>query len=252
MNEREKPIAVFDSGAGGISVLKELVSLMPGENYIYFGDSLNAPYGTKATEEVRALTIDNISRLIAMGAKEAVVACNTATSAAVRNLREMYPSVPVIGLEPAIKPAALYAQGGSVLVLATKLTLREKKLHTLVDKYKDMADIILQPASELVEFAENGITSGDELDSYLNGILSPYLDKVDAIVLGCTHFPLVRDAIQRAAGTIKLFDGGNGAAREAKRQLAQHNLLADGGKGSVTFMSSLDGKEELYKKLFNM
>ncbi len=250
MDKRKSPIAVFDSGAGGISVLKELVRIMPGENYIYYGDSLNAPYGTKPTEEVRRLTIDNITRLIDMGAKEAVVACNTATSAAVRLLREMYPHIAMVGLEPAVKPAA--EAGGRVLVMATKLTLREEKLKRLTDKYKDKADIILLPCSQLVEFAENGITGGDELDAYLNNILAPYLDNVNAIVLGCTHFPLLREAIQKAAGNIMLYDGGEGAARQAKRLLEKKALLSPCEKGTITFMSSLKGKEELYKKLFCM
>lgn len=250
MDKRQKPIAVFDSGAGGISVLKELVRLMPGENFIYFGDSLNAPYGTKPTDKVRELTIDSITKLINMGAKEAVVACNTATSAAVRNLRQMYPDVPVIGLEPAIKPAALFSDGGRVLVMATELTLREDKLHRLMDKYSDKADIILLPCPMLVEFAESGITGGNELDNYLNRILAPYINSVNAIVLGCTHFPLVRDAIQKAVGNIKLFDGGNGAAREAKRRLEKLDLLSNNTKGSIKFLSSLEGKENLYKNLF--
>jgi glutamate racemase len=250
MDKRQKPIAVFDSGAGGISVLRELVRLMPKENYIYYGDSLNAPYGTKSTEKVREMTVENISKLIEMGAKEAVIACNTATSAAVGVLRGMYPDVPIIGLEPAVKPAS--ADGGRVLVMATELTLREEKLHKLMERCNDKAEVVLLPCPELVEFAENGITDGSELEAYLNNILSPYLGSVNAIVLGCTHFPLLRGAIQRAAGDIKLFDGGEGAAREAKRRLEKNDLLSDAGEGSVKFMSSLEGKEELYKKLFKM
>jgi glutamate racemase len=250
MNRREKPIAVFDSGAGGVSVLRELVRLMPQENYIYYGDSLNAPYGTKSTEAVRELTVDNISRLIDMGAKEAVIACNTATSAAVSVLRQMYPDIPIIGLEPAVKPAASAAEGGRVLVMATELTLREEKLRKLMERCNDKADVILLPCPELVEFAEAGITDSPELSTYLNRILAPYLDNVNAIVLGCTHFPLLRDAIQSAAKGIRLFDGGEGAAREAKRQLEKRGLLSYKNNGTVNFMSSLAEKAELYKKLF--
>lgn len=250
MDKRQNPIAVFDSGAGGISVLKELVHLMPGENYIYYGDSLNAPYGTKPTEEVRRLTLENAAMLIEEGAKEVVIACNTATSAAIANLREMYPSVPMIGLEPAIKPAALECKGGKVLVMATELTLREKKFLCLLEKYKDTAEIISLPCPELVEFAENGITEGKELDNYLNSILAPYTDTVKGIVLGCTHFPLLRNAIQKAAGKIKLYDGGIGAAKEALHRLNETGLINDASCGSIVFKSSLKGKEELYKKLF--
>ncbi len=249
MDRRKNPIAVFDSGAGGISVLKELVKIMPGENYIYFGDSLNAPYGTKSTRKVRELTMENVAKLVDMGAKEVIVACNTATSAAVRPLREMYPLVSMVGIEPAIKPAA--AEGGRVLVMATNLTLREEKLKRLTELYQDRADIILLPCSPLVEFVERGITNGEELDSYLKGILSPYINSVNSIVLGCTHFPLVKDAIQKAAGDVKLFDGGRGVAKQAKRLLERADLLSDGEKGTIKFISSLEGKEELYKRLFN-
>lgn len=250
MDRRQKPIAVFDSGAGGISVLRELVRLMPNESYIYFGDSLNAPYGTRPTDEVRQMTISNISKLVDMGIKEAVIACNTATSAAVRPLRAMYPDMPVIGLEPAVKPAAEFAAGGRVLVMATALTLREEKLRALTAKYADKAQILLLPCPELVEFAENGITEGDELDSYLSEITSPYIGGIDAVVLGCTHFPLVKAAIKKAVGDVPLFDGGEGAARQAMHRLEKYDLLTDAEEGSISFLSSLKGKEELYRKLF--
>ena len=250
MDKRQNPIGVFDSGAGGISVLKELVRLMPNENYIYYGDSLNAPYGIKPTREVRQLTLENAARLIDLGAKEIVIACNTATSAAISDLRQIYPAIPIIGLEPAIKPAALECRGGRVLVMATELTLREKKFLSLLDKYKDIAQIISLPCPELVEFAEGDITCGRELDDYLQGLLAPYKDNVKGIVLGCTHFPLLKDAIQRAAGDIKLYDGGIGAAREALHQLQEADLVSTAGKGNIVFKSSLPGKETLYEKLF--
>lgn len=250
MNKRQSPIAVFDSGAGGVSVLKELVKLMPDENYIYYGDSLNAPYGTRPTEEVRRLTIGCIDLLAEMGIKEAVIACNTATSAAIRELRVKYPHIPMIGLEPALKPAALNAEGGRVLIMATKLTLREEKLHALMDKYKNKADIILLPCSELVEFVERGETDSEDVNKYLSEIFAPYVGKVNGIVMGCTHFPLAGEAIKKAAPGIRLYDGGMGAARQAQRLLKANALLTDGKGGSVRFMSSLEGKEELYKKLF--
>ena len=126
-----QPIAVFDSGFGGISVLKELARLMPGENYLYYGDCKNAPYGTKSTAEVRDLTVWNIGRLIENGTKAVVIACNTATSAAAETLREKYPDIPIIGMEPALKPAALSMDHAQVLVMATALTLREDKFHQL-------------------------------------------------------------------------------------------------------------------------
>lgn len=250
MNKRQNPIGVFDSGAGGISVLKELVRLMPDENYIYYGDSLNAPYGIRPTDQVRQLTIGCIDALAEMGIKEAVIACNTATSAAIRELRVRYPEIPMIGLEPALKPASLNADGGKVLIMATKLTLREEKLHALMDKYSDKAEIILLPCSELVEFVERGETDSEELNKYLSEILAPYVGKVSGIVMGCTHFPLAGEAIKKAAPNIRLYDGGRGAAMQAQRLLEKNGLLTDSKGGNIKFVSSLEGKEELYKKLF--
>ena len=128
-----KPIAVFDSGVGGISVLRELVKIMPAENYLYFGDSLNAPYGTKTLDEVRELTCEHARRLLfEEGAKGLVVACNTATSAAVRKLREMYPDIPIVGIEPAVKPAVMCKEHPRVLVMATPMTIREEKFRKLM------------------------------------------------------------------------------------------------------------------------
>src|SRR3712207_1903487 len=127
-SKKNAPIAVFDSGMGGISVLRELIKLMPQEDFLYFGDSKNAPYGTRTLPEIQELTIKNIQRLMNRGCKSVAVACNTATSAAVRKLREMYPNFPIVGIEPAVKPAALENPGGRVLVMATPMTVRLGKL----------------------------------------------------------------------------------------------------------------------------
>ena len=133
--KNENPIGVFDSGVGGISVLRELVKIMPNENYLYFGDSINAPYGTKEVSVIRELTIKNIEKLLDMGAKSIVVACNTATSAAVRVLRQMYPEIPLVGIEPAIKPAVEYKEKSRVVVMATPMTLKQEKFQNLMEKY---------------------------------------------------------------------------------------------------------------------
>ena len=140
--QRENPIAVFDSGVGGISVLRELIRIMPEEDFIYFGDSKNAPYGTKEKEKVRELTIGCARKLFDQGAKGLVVACNTATSAAVRKLREMYPYIPIVGIEPALKPAALCMEHPKVLVMATPMTIHEEKFHVLMERYKEKAQIL--------------------------------------------------------------------------------------------------------------
>lgn len=247
MKDRERPIGVFDSGVGGISVLKELYKIMPEENYIYFGDSRNAPYGTKPLEEIRKLTIANVEQLLDQGAKGIVVACNTATAAAVRILRGMYPSLPLVGIEPALKPAALQPGHPVVLVMATPMTIQGNKYRKLVSRYEDEADIIGLPCPGLMEYVESGKTSGDELQAFLEQLLSPYLGKIDSIVLGCTHYPFVRKAIEQLAGEhVRIFDGGNGTAREMCRRLAEAGLrTARTGMGTVCFENSLATDEEI-------
>lgn len=253
----EYPIAVFDSGFGGISVLKELIRLMPHENYLYFGDSKNAPYGTKSTAEVRDLTIHNIDQLIQNGAKAIVIACNTATSAAAVPLRKKYPNIPIIGMEPALKPAALCMSHAQVLVMATELTLREDKFHHLLETFENTATIYLLPAPGIVEFVEQGITEGSALSSYLRELLAPYRkQKVDCIVLGCTHFPFVQNSIQQALGyPVRFFDGGYGAAKETLRRLAEMGLCNTQKKnGSLTFQTSCGSLEKqlLCQQLLNL
>ncbi len=238
---------MFDSGLGGISVLRELRALMPGENYLYFGDSANAPYGTRSLEEVRALTLQNIGMLYERGIKAAVIACNTATSAAVSALRERFRDIPIIGMEPALKPAALAHPGGTVLVLATPLTLREEKFSHLLEHYQDGARIVPLACPELVEFVERGELESEALLQYLRARLDAYRDQADAAVLGCTHFPFLRAAIRRVLGAkTVLYDGGAGTARQTQRQLQMHGLLLSSGKeGSVALENSRNDPREL-------
>lgn len=241
MAEDNRPIGVFDSGVGGISVLGELTKLMPNENFIYFGDSRNAPYGTKPHELVRELTFATASLLIEAGCKCLVIACNTATAAAVRPLRELYPGVPVIGIEPAIKPAVLDNPDGHVLVMATPVTLGEDKFHRLMAKYDRMARISTLACPGIVEFVEKGIVEGEALEEYLRGLLAEYTDAPpDAAVLGCTHYPFVRRSISRVLGkNTGIYDGGGGTAREALHQLKLHDLLASPAqRGAVTLRNS--------------
>lgn len=256
MAKNTDPIAVFDSGMGGISVLKEMTALMPEEDFIYFGDSLHAPYGTKPTEEVRRLTIGHITSLIKdYHAKAVAVACNTATSAAVRPLRELYPEVPLVGVEPAIKPAVFDCEHPRVLVMATPVTLKEKKFHNLEALYEEQAEIYPLPCPGLMEFVEQGVLDGEELDGFLKEKITPYLDKdLTGIVLGCTHYPFVRKEIRAIVGPdIKIFDGSLGTARELKRRITVAGLQRDTShKGTVTFMNSSgdDSKLQLSRYLF--
>lgn len=246
MKNRE-PIGVFDSGVGGISVLRELIKVMPNENYLYLGDSMHAPYGTKTLEEVRKLTIDNVDKLLDKGAKSIVVACNTATSAAVSILRKKYPELALVGIEPAIKPAVHHKTGSRIVVMATTMTLRQEKFRRLMKQYEKDANIIPLPCPGLMEFVERGDLEGDDLRKYLTELFWMVgEEKIDSIVLGCTHYPFARDMIAKIVGKeVAIFDGGNGTAREMQRRLTCANLQTDAvQKGVVEFMNSRNTKEE--------
>lgn len=247
MSSREQPIAVWDSGVGGISVLRELLAIMPEEDYIYFGDSRNAPYGTKTREEVCRLAFENIEYLRSLGAKAVVIACNTATGAAAKELRAAYPELPIIGIEPALKPAALEKPNPTVIVMATPLTLHQEKFDELYSRYNHDANIILLPCPGLVELIEAGKTEGAELEAYLHTLLSPYRSAhPDSVVLGCTHYPHIKASISHVLGEeVAIFDGGAGTARETRRRLEAAGLRnLSQTQGSVTILNS-SGREDM-------
>lgn len=248
MSKKTQPIAVFDSGVGGISVLRELRKILPNEDYIYYGDSINAPYGMKTKEEVCELTIRAAEYLLAQGAKGLVVACNTATSAAVRTLREMYPDVPLVGIEPAVKPAATRKPNCRVLVMATPMTIREEKFQKLMARYEDMAEIIPLPCPGLMDFVERGDLESEDFRRYLEELLFVHrIHPVDSVVLGCTHYPFARKLIQEILGPdVEVYDGGEGTAREMRRRLAEADLLNDSeNPGTVDFQNSLKDEKKI-------
>ena len=241
MKDRKMSVAVFDSGLGGVTVLKELVRLLPNENFIYYGDTANAPYGTKSAEKVRELTFSVYERLNHEGIKAFVIACNTATSVAVSNLREKYPNDIIIGVEPALKPAVLSKECPTVAVLATPLTLKEEKFASLMGRFSDSARIIPFACPGLVEFIERGEISGENFEQFLEKLLAPLKEeRIDAVVLGCTHYPFVKDSISRILGNnVMIFDGSVGTARETRRRLENAVLLReDNEKGSIVFFDS--------------
>ena len=240
------PIGFLDSGVGGLSVMREAIKIMPNENYIYFGDSKNAPYGIKPTKEIRDLTFNVVDFLMNKGIKGLVVACNTATSAAVSELRRTYPDLPLVGIEPAIKPAVEMNKGGKILIMATPMTIKQEKFNLLLNKYKEKAEIVPIPCAGLMEFIEDGVLSGEELEEYLEEKLSIYdKSEISSIVLGCTHYPFVKDVIAKIVGSnVIIMDGGEGTAREIKRRLREKNLLTDRiKKGNVDIYNSLDEKK---------
>ncbi|MDO4740703.1 MAG: glutamate racemase [Eubacteriales bacterium] len=239
---RERAIGVLDSGVGGVSTLRELARLMPQETFYYYGDSKNAPYGTKTEEEIRRLTGQAARFLLDRGIKELVIACNTATSAAAASLRKEL-DIPVIGIEPAVKPAAEAVGEGLMLVMATPATIRQEKLRLLLERYGKNS--VLLPCEGLMEFAERLELEGERLDAYLARLFAPFAgQRVDACVLGCTHYPFLRRAISGALPGVPLFDGNEGTARQARRVLQREGLLREKGPGGVLFFTSGDQKEQ--------
>lgn len=235
------PVGFLDSGLGGLSVLKEAVKIMPDENFIYYGDSANAPYGTKDTETIRNLVFNAVERLRKIGVKGIVVACNTATGAAVKELRAAYPNMPIVGIEPAIKPAVEMSRGGSILVLATPMTIKQDKFKALLARYSDAAHIITAQCAGLMEFVENGDLHSNVLDDYFSEHIMPYItDDTETIVLGCTHYPFLRPHLRDFLGdrNIKIIDGSRGTSAELRHRLSDMGLLRDGGRGTITVMNS--------------
>lgn len=248
MNNKHDYIAVFDSGVGGISVLRHLVAHLPGERFLYFGDSANAPYGSRTTDEVRALTLAAVKKLTSeYPLKALVIACNTATAAAVKDVRKAYPELIVIGIEPALKVAADHFPGGRIGVMATEVTLREEKFDALLHRFEEDCTITKIPAPGLVQLIEAGKVEGEELETFLHSLLDPYVGTLDALVLGCTHYPFAFKAIRNVLGPeVQLLEGGAGTARETKRRLRQAGLLQD-GEGEVCILNS-SGEEAMIRR----
>lgn len=229
-------IGFFDSGIGGLSVLREALKLMPNENYIYYGDTDNSPYGIKTKEEVKELTFSAVEFLVKHDIKALVVACNTATSAAVRDLRQKY-DFPVIGMEPAIKPAVEKNNGAQkrVLTLATPLTLKEEKFQSLVSRFDTGHIVDMLPAPKLVEFAERFIFSGSDVEAYLREILPADIDKYGTLVLGCTHFPLFKEVLTKIVPGMDIIDGNEGTVKYLYKVLKagnKTNTTEEKGKSS--------------------
>ena len=251
MYQKSDYIAVFDSGVGGISVLRELTKLLPKERFLYYGDSANAPYGSKSTEAVRKLTLEAADKMLCKPVKALVVACNTATAAAIDVLRQAHPDLIVIGIEPALKLAADRFPGKRIGVMATEVTLREEKFDLLLHRFHESHPVTKIPAPGLVELIEAGKADSAEADALLSRILTPYKGKIDVLVLGCTHYPFAKAAIARILGNdVALLDGGEGTARETRRRLALADLLSD-GEGEILWENSSGSAEtaELCKLL---
>lgn len=249
----DAPIGVFDSGVGGLGTLKELMRQLPGEDFLYYGDNAHAPYGNRSEEEIRALSTQCVEFLLQQGVKCIVVACNTASSAAIAALRTRY-KVPFVAMEPAVRPAAQLLKTGKVMVLATRATLRQKLFCTRVKECGIQARVLPVGCPELVELVEQGICEGPQIDGVLRQKFTPLrYEQVDVVVLGCTHFLHLKTPIVHLVHSfwqdVPVIDGDAGTAHQLKRVLSEHGLLrmrAPGGK--VSYFTS--GDEATYLPLF--
>lgn len=251
---REGCVGVFDSGVGGISVLKSLVAELPHEDFVFFGDSANAPYGEKTEDEVLELSRANVERLLADGAKAIVIACNTATSVAAATLRREYPDLPIVGVEPALKPATLAPKHDNILVMATPITLKLDKFHKLAEEWGSDSTIIPVPCVGLAARIERGNLDAPDLHDLLERLVGQYRGKVDSVVLGCTHYPFVARQIRDVLGDVPFFDGAHGTAKRLRSLLEAGDLLKpEDEDGSVTFTTSLHepGELDLYDWFFH-
>ena len=243
----QRPIGLLDSGLGGIGVLGEALRQLPNEDYVYYGDTANAPYGDKAPEEVLGLVHQAVERLIELRCKAIVIACNTATSVSAGKLRQEL-DLPIIGMEPALKPASQLPGDGKILVMATRVTLALPKFQALMAQYG--RDAVPVPCPGLMECVERGELEGPKVTALLQQLLGPWLSQpVKAVVLGCTHYPFLRKTIAALfpAGT-PLIDGNAGSVRQLRRRLEEQNLLSDRQKpGRIPFLSSSEDPSVLQR-----
>lgn len=251
-----KPIGFFDSGIGGLTVLREACDILPNEDYIYYGDNKNAPYGDKKEEQIQELTLACGEFLFRKGVKAIVIACNTATSTAVFLMREKY-KFPVISMEPAVKPAVQQLKNGKVLVLATPVTVSQQRYKQLLHTVGHEDRIISVGMSGLVELVEAGDFASPAIEECFSCLLQDYEGmETDAIVLGCTHYSFLRENISNYAkrhlkGNPVILDGNGGTVRQLKRVLLEKDLLNnEQEKGTVEFFSSMGHDIKLYEKLF--
>jgi glutamate racemase len=234
------PIAIFDSGIGGLSVLREALKVLPSENYVYFADTDHVPYGNKNKEEVKSFVLAAAGFLASQNIKMLVIACNTATSSAIAELRGTY-NFPVIGMEPAVKPAVSNNKNKRVLVLATELTLKEQKFKELVDKVDNEKIVDMFPLPELVTFAEQFIFDEDKILPALKQKLSAInIESYGTLVLGCTHFPFYKEALKKIFPEgAEIIDGNKGTVVHIKNTLEKERLKnPQSGKGTLAFYQS--------------
>lgn len=233
-------IGAFDSGVGGLSVLREMIKLLPNENFIYLADQKNVPYGKKTLDQVRRFSEINTRYLLAKGAKIIAIPCNTATGAALDYLRKTFPSVPFVGMEPAIKPAAKLSKTRKVAILATAGTFKSQRYGSLIERFGKGIEVIQNPCIGLVELIESGKTNSPETRDFLKKVTAPMLKAgVDTIVLGCTHYPFIQPILEDFFPKgINIIDPAPAVAQQVKRRLENLDLLGAKKKGSIQFCTT--------------
>ena len=248
-------IAVFDSGFGGLTVLKQLQRVMPEEKYIFYGDSANAPYGDKTAEELLSLTSEVCRKILEQDAVKCfVIACNTTTSEAMGKLQERFPDQRFVGIEPAVRRAVRENPGGKILVLGTTATIRGRRLQKQLGELEGQAEISLYAATGIVPFVEGQHADRMQFEQYLREAMEPFSEDTDCVVLGCTHFPFVRKELQECfKKEILFYDAAVQVAEETEALLAKEGLLEKtDGKGSVLFMNSDPSKIEKERELLEI
>ena len=240
-------IGVFDSGIGGVSVLREIIKVIPKGHFVYYSDSANNPYGDKSRDEVYSIVKKTVDYFIKLNCVAIVLACNTASAICVKRLREEYPNILFIAIEPAYKMVHDYNPLGKTLVMATKGTLESEKFLALYHKYDNHKTILL-PCSGLADLIEKG--NMDEVDRYLEDNLKDYKG-VNNVVLGCTHYPLIKDNIKKVLGNVEFFDGSVGVSKELLRQLELRNINYVKEELKIDFIDSSGdiNKEKRFREL---
>lgn len=244
-----RAIGVYDSGFGGLSVWRELRKMLPEESLIYLGDGKNCPYGGRSREEITSFAVEAVEALVAEGAKMIVVGCNTATTAAVAYLRERWSDMPIVGLEPAVKPACLTSRTRRIAVLATEHSLKSDMFLATAARYASDVEVIKVVGKGFVELVEQGLERSVEAEIAVRRVVEPLLDEgIDKIVLGCTHYPFLRPLIEQVIGEndIEVIDSGEAVARRVKWLMERYDIAADGTKHpEYRFLSFADEEYRL-------
>lgn len=245
INLNNNKIGIFDSGIGGVTVLKEILKILPNEKYMYYSDSINNPYGDKKDDEIFNICDNIVKNFIQNNCKAIVIACNTASAKAANDLRKKYPNIPIIAIEPAYKMVYDFAYDKTTLIMATKGTIESEKFHKLYDTYNNH-HTYLMACSGLADIIEEG--NIQKIRKYLKEHLLEYVGKVQNVVLGCTHYPLIQNEIKEVLGEVEFFNGAKSLAKHLKEVLEKEDLLTNKNEGYIEFIDS--SNSELKKQRF--